>query len=259
MPPSPWSARLRPRWQIAVKLCAVVLVVGGTMSNGHIQAAVATSSSGAGAKVASTGASPASTTGARSVPAVTGANPAVLDMAFAAASCAVRAGAATAPETLTVIDYSKPSTEKRMYVFDLNSNAVLYTELVAHGQGSGENLATRFSNEPNTHASSLGLFVARGTYIGKNGYSLRLDGLDQGFNDRALERAIVMHGAPYVNPAAIPSMGRLGRSWGCPALRPAIAREVIDRVKDGGLVFAYFPDADWLKASRYLGTCAAAQ
>ena len=182
----------------------------------------------------------------------------VVEMAFGAASCAVRSGAVSNPETLTVIDYSKPSTEKRLVVYDLRSKEVLYSEFVAHGQGSGENLATRFSNEANTHATSLGLFVTEDTYIGKNGYSLRLNGLDRGFNDRALERAIVMHGAPYVNPDTVGSLGRLGRSWGCPALRPAIAREVIDHVKGGSLVFAYYPDQNWLKSSKYLGGCAAA-
>jgi len=129
---------------------------------------------------------------------------------------------------------------------------------VAHGQGSGDNVPTHFSNEADTHATSLGLYVTEDTYIGKNGYSLRLNGLDKGFNDNALERAIVMHGAPYVNPNAIGSLGRLGRSWGCPALRPAIAKDVIDHVKGGSLVFAYYPDQNWLKSSKFLGDCAAA-
>ena len=94
--------------------------------------------------------------------------------------------------------------------------------------------------------------------MGKNGYSLRLDGLDRGFNDRARDRAIVMHGAPYVSEAFARAQGRLGRSWGCPALRDAVARDVIDLVKGGGLVFAYYPDPEWLSASKYLGDCAAA-
>ena len=182
----------------------------------------------------------------------------VLDLAFSAASCAVRAGSVQSPATLTVIDYSKPSTEKRLWVFDMRTRAVLYEELVAHGMGTGDNLATAFSNEPDSHKTSLGLFVTEGTYVGKNGYSLRLNGLDQGFNDRARERAIVMHGAPYVSEAFAQAQGRLGRSWGCPALREAVAREVIDRVKGGNLVFAYYPDAQWLQTSQYLGDCAAA-
>ena len=180
-------------------------------------------------------------------------------MAFGAASCAVKSGAANNPRTLTVIDYTKPSTQPRLWVFDLATHDVLYSELVAHGQGSGENFATTFSNEPNTHATSLGLFVTEDTYLGKNGYSLRLNGLEPGFNDRALERAIVMHGAPYVDPKVAGSLGRLGRSWGCPALRPAVARQVIDRVKGGGLLFAYYPNQQWLKTSKCLGGCAAAQ
>ena len=187
-----------------------------------------------------------------------GIDPRVFSLALDAASCAVRSGAVTAPATLTVIDYSKPSTEKRLWVYDLSRRALLYEELVAHGQGSGENLATAFSNTPDSRQSSLGLFVTEGTYVGQNGYSLRLNGLDHGFNDRARERAIVMHGAPYVSAAAAAAQGRLGRSWGCPALREAIATELIDRVKGGSLVFAYYPDETWLGASRYLGGCAAA-
>jgi hypothetical protein len=182
----------------------------------------------------------------------------VFGLALNAASCAVRTGAAAAPSTLTVIDYSKPSTEKRLWVFDLRSRQLLFEELVAHGQGSGGNIATLFSNDSDTHRTSLGLFVTRDTYIGKNGYSLRLDGLDRGFNDHALERAIVMHGAPYVSAAFAKAQGRLGRSWGCPALRESIARDLIDRVKGGGLVFAYYPDSNWLNASQYLGGCAGA-
>lgn len=182
----------------------------------------------------------------------------VFELAINAAGCAVRSGAVTNPSTLTVIDYSKPSTEKRLWVYDLQSRELVYEELVAHGQGSGGDQATRFSNEPETHATSLGLFVTADTYVGRNGYSLRLDGLDRGFNDRARDRAIVMHGAPYVSAEFARAQGRLGRSWGCPALRDAIARDVIDLVKGGGLMFAYYPDQKWLAASQYLGDCAAA-
>jgi hypothetical protein len=184
-------------------------------------------------------------------------DPRVFDLAMGAARCAVRSGAIAEPSTLTVIDYSKPSTDKRLWVFDLRSRELLYEELVAHGRGSGDNLATVFSNKPDTHASSLGLFLTEGTYVGKNGYSLRLTGLDEGFNHHARERAIVMHGAPYVSEDFVKSNGRLGRSWGCPALREGVAREVIDRVRGSGLLFAYYPDQDWLGSSRYLGDCAA--
>jgi hypothetical protein len=182
----------------------------------------------------------------------------VLELAFSAASCAVRAGTVQSPGTLTVIDYSKPSTEKRLWVIDMRTRAVLYEELVAHGQGTGDNMATSFSNQPDSHKTSLGLFVTDDTYVGKNGYSLRLNGLDAGFNDRARERAIVIHGAPYVSESFVQAQGRLGRSWGCPALRDAVARDLIDRIKGGNLVFAYYPDQQWLKSSQYLGDCAAA-
>jgi L,D-transpeptidase catalytic domain len=182
----------------------------------------------------------------------------VFDLAIGAAECAERSRDVGDVPTLTVIDYSRPSTEKRLWVFDLRTRRLLYRELVAHGEGSGGNLATRFSNEHDTHQSSLGLFLTGDTYVGLNGYSLRLTGLDKGVNDRALERSIVMHGAPYVTEAFARTHGRIGRSWGCPALRDAIARKVIDRVKGGGLLFAYYPDRDWLDSSRYLGDCAAA-
>ena len=181
----------------------------------------------------------------------------VFDLALGAANCAVQSGAVPDPSTLTVIDYSKPSAEKRLWVFDLQSRALLYEELVAHGKGSGERFATAFSNNPESHQSSLGLFEAKDTYSGKNGYSLRLKGLDAGFNDKALERAIVMHGAPYVSDKVATSLGRLGRSWGCPALRQAVAHEIIDRIRGNGLLFAYYPDQKWLASSRFLGGCSA--
>ena len=185
-------------------------------------------------------------------------DPHVFDLALGAARCAVRSGAIVDPSTLTVIDYSRPSSEKRLWVFDLQTRELLYEELVAHGQGSGDDLATVFSNQPDTHASSLGLFRTENTYVGKNGYSLRLNGLDEGFNHHARERAIVMHGAPYVSDDFARKNGRLGRSWGCPALREGVAREVIDRVSGSGLLFAYYPDQDWLGSAGYLNDCGAA-
>jgi hypothetical protein len=183
----------------------------------------------------------------------------VFEMALGAASCAVRSGAVAKPGTLTVIDYSKPSTEERLWVFALPSHELLYSELVAHGQGSGGNVATMFSNESDTHRSSLGLFLTADTFVGKIGYGLRLIGLEPGFNDHALERGIVMHGAWYVSAAFAKAHGYLGRSWGCPTLRLDIARQLMDRVKGGGLLFAYYPDPKWLKTSKYLGHCSAAQ
>ncbi len=179
----------------------------------------------------------------------------VLRLALRAAACAREAGSVSADRLLTVIDYSRPSTLPRLWVLDLEREQVLFEERVAHGRGSGENVATRFSNLEGSHQTSLGLFRTADTYVGSNGYSLRLDGLEPGVNDRARERAIVMHGAPYVSDANVRVSGRLGRSHGCPALRPAIARRVIDTIKDGSLVFAYYPDRQWLNGSRFLNGC----
>ena len=177
--------------------------------------------------------------------------PNVFEMALHAAAVAVERGDAQA-STLTVIDFSRPSTERRMWVYDLRSRTLLFEELVSHGRNSGMNLATSFSNVAESNMSSIGLYRTAEAYIGKHGYSLRLDGLDRGFNDRARERAIVIHGAEYVSEAITKAQGRLGRSLGCPAVRPEISRKLIDAVKGGGLVFAYYPDQQWLRGSRYV-------
>jgi hypothetical protein len=176
----------------------------------------------------------------------------VLALALQAAAGAVERGVAALPATLTVIDYSRPSTQPRMWVYDVRTHALLFHELVSHGRGSGTTMATEFSNEASSNKTSLGLFRTAEPYVGHNGYSLRLDGLEKGMNDNARERAIVIHGAPYVNAATAKANGYLGRSLGCPAVRPEVARQLIDTVKGGGLVFAYYPDQAWLKTSSYL-------
>jgi hypothetical protein len=181
-----------------------------------------------------------------------GIDPALFALALEAADHAVSRGTAPDPRTLTVIDFSRPSTEKRLWVYDLRSRALLFHEHVAHGRGSGANMATTFSNVPESNQSSLGLFRTAEAYHGKHGLSLRLDGLERGINDRARERAIVIHGAEYVNAATAKAQGRLGRSLGCPAVRPAIATSLINAVKDGGLLFAYYPQQSWLEGSTYL-------
>lgn len=175
----------------------------------------------------------------------------VLQLAVQALHCA-RGDGLAAPARLAVIDYSRPSTEKRLWVFDLGSGALLFHERVAHGRNSGDNLTRHFSNELGSLATSLGLFRTDDSYQGSNGYSLRLDGLEPGINDRARERAIVMHGAPYADPGVIQKLGRLGRSHGCPAVRAGIARPLIDTLKGGQLLFSYYPDNDWLASSRFL-------
>jgi hypothetical protein len=175
----------------------------------------------------------------------------VLALALAARECAVASGEVEAGSRLAVIDYSRPSTARRLWVFDMEGGAsLLQHEYVAHGRGSGDNYATSFSNTADSHQTSLGLFRTAETYIGGNGYSLRLDGLEPGVNDNARARAIVMHGAWYVDPALAAKQGRLGRSYGCPALRQQVARVVIDELKDRNLLFSYADNAAWLQRSR---------
>jgi hypothetical protein len=179
------------------------------------------------------------------------ANPKVLALAARAAECARKQGLLDSFHRLAVIDYSLPSTQPRLWVFDVDQGRLLFQELVAHGRNTGDAIAQRFSNIDGSKMSSLGLFQTADTYYGHNGYSLRLRGLDAGFNDRALERAIVMHGAPYVSDTIADHMGRLGRSWGCPAVRQAVARGMIDTLKGGALLFAYYPDSKWLSESTF--------
>lgn len=169
-----------------------------------------------------------------------------------ALDCAIRSGQPPA-QRLAVIDYRLPSSQPRLWVLDLETGKVLFEELVAHGRGSGEARAVRFSNVEDSKTSSLGLFRTGESYDGDNGYSMRLDGLEPGFNDRAWTRAIVMHGADYVSPAFIRTVGRLGRSHGCPAVRREVAQPLIDSMRDGQYLFAYYPDAAWLAKSSYLG------
>lgn len=189
---------------------------------------------------------------ARLAAAAPAANPQVISLATRAADCARSQGLLDGFRHLAVIDYSLPSTRPRLWVFDVAQGRLLFQELVAHGRNTGERLAERFSNIEGSKMSSLGLFQTAETYYGSNGYSLRLRGLDQGFNDNALPRAIVMHGAPYVSEAIAERVGRIGRSWGCPAVRQEVARTVIDTLKGGALIFAYYPDRKWLSESPML-------
>ena len=181
-----------------------------------------------------------------------GLKPEVLELALDATACAAEKGLVQRRELLTVIDYSLPSTQPRLWVFNVAEKKLLFQELVAHGKNSGGNLPSFFSNSSGSLATSLGLFVTGGTYVGSNGYSLRLKGLEEGVNDMAFDRAIVMHGAPYVSREAIRALGRLGRSWGCPAVRKEIARKLIDTVRGGSPIFAYYPDENWLSSSAFV-------
>lgn len=153
---------------------------------------------------------------------------------------------------LTVIDFSRPSTEKRLFVIDVPSRRVLFSSLVAHGRGSGALRAERFSNRPGSHQSSLGFFTTGATYEGAHGYSLRLEGMERGVNDNAALRSIVIHAAEYATREFISRHGRLGRSQGCPALPPARSRTLIDLIKGGSCLFIYHDSPGYLADSRLL-------
>ena len=156
---------------------------------------------------------------------------------------------------LTIIDYSKPSSEKRLWVFDLKRNKTLFYTWVSHGKNSGGLKPNSFSNKQGSLKSSIGVFTTDfRPYVGGNGYSLRLNGLESGINDKAYQRAVVIHGAWYVNSDTIRRYGQIGRSWGCPAVSLDVAKSLIDTIKSKTLVFAYYPDANWLKRSRFLST-----
>lgn len=176
----------------------------------------------------------------------------VLNLALKAQKAAQARGHGVRNRLITIIDYSLPSTRRRLWVIDPSGPKVLFHELVAHGKGTGENHAKSFSNESRSLASSIGLYETSSTYNGRHGYSLRLAGLEKGWNDRAGERDVVIHGAWYVSEEFAKKEGRLGRSWGCPALGEAVARKVIDTIKDGSLLLIYFPDSKWLEGSVFL-------
>ena len=153
---------------------------------------------------------------------------------------------------LTIIDFNLPSTEKRMYVLDLSKKEVLYVTHVAHGRNSGGNYATSFSNKSGSYQSSLGFYRTAETYNGGNGYSLRLDGLEEGINDLARPRAVVIHGADYANEEFIKSTGRLGRSFGCPALPQELNKPIINTIKDGSLIFIYADKPEYYAMTKVL-------
>ena len=153
---------------------------------------------------------------------------------------------------LSVCDFSLPSTENRLWIIDLNKKKVLFNTYVAHGEGSGEEVATSFSNNENSHKSSLGFYVTGDIYEGEHGTSLRLNGMDDGFNDAAYDRSIVVHGAEYVCDKYIAKKQRLGRSWGCPAVPPSLSLPIINAIKYGTCLFIYYPDNKYLSSTYWL-------
>ncbi len=152
---------------------------------------------------------------------------------------------------LTVIDYSLPSTQKRLWIIDLRQQKILLHTVVAHGRNSGALLAEKFSNRPESYQSSLGFFQTGEAYQGKHGYSLRLDGLEAGINDQARARAIVIHGADYAKETVAATAGRLGRSLGCPAVPPDLSTPLIKLIKEGSLLFIYGKDPNYLRMSKF--------
>lgn len=153
---------------------------------------------------------------------------------------------------ISIVDFSKPSSEKRLFIIDLKNYKVLFNTYVAHGMQSGKEFAEQFSNTLSSNKSSLGFYETLGTYMGGNGYSLRLQGLERGINDNANRRDIVIHGAEYVNEKLIQSQGYIGRSWGCPAVPRKLHKPIIDKIKDGTCLFIYSPNKKYLSSSRIL-------
>lgn len=178
-------------------------------------------------------------------------DPKVLELALIAHKEAQEQGLISKP-ILTVIDYSKHSAQKRLWVFDLQREKLLMETHVTHGEKSGKAQATQFSNTHGSHQSSIGVFTTGETYRGAYGYSLRIDGREPGFNDQARRRAIVIHGAPYASESYAKRMGRLGLSWGCPAVDTRIAGKLIDIIKNGSMIFAYYPHSKWINSSSFL-------
>jgi ribulose bisphosphate carboxylase small subunit len=176
----------------------------------------------------------------------------VFNMAFKGFEKLSSIGKLNSDSLITIIDFTKSSKEKRMFVVDLKRKQVVFNTVVSHGMKSGAEFARSFSNKMNSHQSSIGFYITGNPYKGSNGYSLKLDGIEQGFNDRAMERAIVMHGAPYANERMIKVKGFLGRSFGCPALPQQINKQVINTIKQGNMLFVYYPDQKYLKESEIL-------
>jgi hypothetical protein len=155
-------------------------------------------------------------------------------------------------QILTIVDFTKSSATDRLWVIDLKSNKVLFHTLVAHGAGSGMDYVTAFSNNDNSHQSSLGFYVTADTYTGEHGNSLRLRGMENGFNSAAYDRGIVVHAAEYVSGAFAAGNQRIGRSWGCPAVNPKLAQPIINTIKGGTCLFVYYPQKQYLASSQLL-------
>ncbi|MRR21585.1 murein L,D-transpeptidase catalytic domain family protein [bacterium] len=176
----------------------------------------------------------------------------LLQTALAGYEILAEGNSITRPGVITIIDFSLRSDEERLWILDLNQGKVLFHCLVSHGRNSGENMAENFSNIPGSNASSPGFYITGETYMGKNGLSLALDGLEKGINDKARARAIVLHGADYVSRDFILSHGRLGRSLGCPAVPVDLSDDIIKTIKDGSCLFIYAPQESYISNSHII-------
>ena len=156
------------------------------------------------------------------------------------------------PDILSIADYSQPSRAKRFFVLDLQKEELLFHSRVAHGKNTGEQYAKSFSNRPNSKQTSLGFIVTEDTYFGKHGLSLRLKGTEERYNSNCFQRYIVVHGADYASENFVQQYGRLGRSWGCPALPRDVSSRVIDHIRDGTCFFSYSDDEEYLGSSEFL-------
>ncbi len=157
-------------------------------------------------------------------------------------------------DTIGIIDFSQPSTSKRFYVLDMKNHSLLFNSLVAHGRNSGKEEAVSFSNRPSSYKSSPGFYVTGDTYNGSNGFSLRLNGMEDGINDNAFARGIVVHGADYVSESFIARRGYIGRSQGCPAVPLKVAKDIINTMKGGACLYIYTPDHRYLSRSEMVNT-----
>ena len=181
-----------------------------------------------------------------------GLSKAVFNYAMKGFNYLVQQGKLSKDNIISIVDFSQPSSRKRLFVIDLNNLRVLYNTYVAHGVNSGKEYANQFSNIPESNKSSLGFYETKNTYLGGNGYSLRLSGLEKGINDNAERRDIVIHGAGYVDESLIRSQGYIGRSWGCPALPEKLHKPIIDKIKNGSCLFIYSENNTYLKKSRII-------
>lgn len=153
---------------------------------------------------------------------------------------------------LTICDFSQSSLKKRLYIIDIENQKLVFHTYVAHGRNSGGEFATKFSNIPESLQSSLGFYITANTYNGEHGLSLRMNGVDPGFNDNALNRNIVIHGADYVNEKRAKSGTFMGRSFGCPALPLNESSRIIKAIKNGSCLFIYHPGKNYLLKSKIL-------